>query len=103
MVDTPLFRDNPGALNHIDMKKDFLLPTDEVVRAMLSLLTETRYPSGTVLEIGDIGGWREVQLLNDPGPQGRSTKARSKAQEALSLVHQALNNDAQRRDSVTKL
>lgn len=103
VVDTPLFRDNPGALNHIDMQKDFLLPTDEVVRAMLSLLMETKYPSGTVLEVGDIGGWREVELLNDPGPQGRSTKPRSKAQEALKLVHHTLNHDARRRDSVPKL
>ena len=94
VVDTPLFRDNAKARAHIDLEKDFTLPPDEVVKAMLSLVTSSKYPSGTVLEIGDIGGWREVGLFNDPGPQGRSTLPRPKAKDAIKFVEQALEKDA---------
>ncbi|KAL3481539.1 NAD(P)-binding protein [Aspergillus californicus] len=93
VVDTPLFRDSAKARAHIDLEKDFTLPPDEVVKAMLSLVTSSRYPSGTVLEIGDIGGWREVGLLNDPGPQGRSTLPRPRAKDAIKLVEEALEKD----------
>lgn len=93
MVDTPLFRDHPEALNHIDFDKDFALPADEVVDVILMLLTESSYPSGTILEVGDLGVFREVKLLNDPGPQGRSAQPREKAQEAVKLVYQALKGD----------
>jgi 3-hydroxybutyrate dehydrogenase len=79
LVDTPLFRDHPQALEHIDTKSDFLLPPGEVVKAMLALITEPRYKSGTALEVNDVGGWREVQLLNEPGPQGHSKLPRAKA------------------------
>lgn len=95
-MDTPLFRDSAKARQHIDMENDFTLPPEEVVKAMMSLVTSSKYPSGTVLEIGDIGGWREVSLLNDPGPQGRSTLPRPKAKDAIKLVEQALANDSMR-------
>lgn len=94
VVDTPLFRDHPQALKHIDVEADFLLPPEEVVKAMLALTSDSRFPAGTVLEINDIGGWREVNLLNDPGPQGQSRNPRPKAAEAISLVLQALKEDA---------
>ncbi|KAJ5433495.1 uncharacterized protein N7458_012651 [Penicillium daleae] len=94
VVDTPLFRDSAKARQHIDMDNDFTLPPEEVVKAMMSLVTSSKYPSGTVLEIGDIGGWREVGLFNDPGPQGRSTLPRPKAKDAIKLVEQALKDDA---------
>ncbi|KAJ5717722.1 hypothetical protein N7488_003368 [Penicillium malachiteum] len=93
VVDTPLFRDSDKALEHIDLEKDFVLPPEEVVKAMVSLITSSKYPSGSVVEIGDIGGWREVGLLNDPGPQGRSTLPRPKAKNAIRLVEQALKDD----------
>jgi hypothetical protein len=76
------------------MDEDFTLPPEEIVKAMMSLVTSSKYPSGTVLEVGDIGGWREVGLLNDPGPQGRSTLPRRKAKDAVKLVEQALKDDA---------
>jgi hypothetical protein len=62
---------------------------------MLALATEDRYSAGTVLEVNDIGGWREVQLLHDPGPQGQSKNPRAKAAEAISSVMKALKEDAE--------
>ncbi|KAJ5131989.1 hypothetical protein N7448_006147 [Penicillium atrosanguineum] len=94
VVDTPLFRDSAKARQHIDMDTDFTLPPEEVVKAMMSLVTNPKYPPGTVLEIGDIGGWREVGLFNDTGPHGRSTLPRPKAKDAIKLVEQALKDDA---------
>ncbi|KAJ5646575.1 hypothetical protein N7490_002947 [Penicillium lividum] len=94
VVDTPLFRDSAKARAHIDLENDFTLPPEEIVKAMMSLVTDSRYPPGTILEIGDIGGWREVGLLNDPGPQGRSTLPRPKAKNAVKLVEEALADDA---------
>ncbi|KAK4553513.1 hypothetical protein LTR86_009309 [Recurvomyces mirabilis] len=93
IVDTPLFRDHPQALDQIDITTDFLLPPDEVVRAMLALVLDSKYRGGTVLEVNDIGSWREVQLLNDPGPQGRSKLPRAKAAGAITLVENALARD----------
>jgi hypothetical protein len=93
-VDTPLFRDSAKARAHIDLENDFTLPPEEVVNAMMSLVTTSTYSSGTILEIGDIGGWREVHLFNDPGPQGRSTLPRPKAKDAIKLVEDALADDA---------
>jgi hypothetical protein len=95
VVDTPLFRDSAKARVHIDLDNDFTLPPTEVVNAIMSLIKDSKYPSGTILEIGDIGGWRKVHLLNDVGPQGRSTLPRRKAQEAIKLVEAALKNDSQ--------
>ena len=89
-----MFRDSAKARAHIDLETDFTLPPEEVVKAMMSLVTTSRYAPGTILEIGDIGGWREVGLLNDPGPQGRSTLPRPKAKDAIKLVEEALADDA---------
>jgi len=95
VVDTPLFRDSENALAHIDMDKDFILPPSEIVKAMVALVSERTYPSGTVLEVGDIGGWRPVSLLNDAGPQGPSTKNRPKVQAAIQMVEEYLKRDVQ--------
>ena len=103
IVDTPLFRDHPQALDHIDTANDFLLPPEEVVKAMIALLTDGKYRAGTVLEVNDIGGWREVQLLNDPGPQGQSKKPRAKAAAAISFVTRALEEDAKGQKKGSKL
>jgi hypothetical protein len=93
VVDTPLFRDSSKARAHIDLEKDFVLPPGEIVKAIIALITDVKYPSGTILEVGDIGGWREVGLFNDVGPQGRSTLPRQKAKDAIKLVVAALEND----------
>lgn len=63
---------------------------------MTFLTTSSKYPSGSIVEVGDIGGWREVGLLNDPGPQGRSTLPRPKAKNAIKLVEQALLDDTRK-------
>ena len=71
------------------------MPPEEVVKAMIALVMDSAYKGGTVLEVNDIGGWREVQILNDPGPQGPSKLARPKALEAISLVKDTLRLEAQ--------
>ena len=88
-----MFRDSPRALDQIDFEKDFVLPPEEVVKAMLALVTDGKYPSGTVLEVGDIGNWREVHLLNEIGAQGRSTLPRTKAKDAVKIVEASLKKD----------
>ncbi|KAF5978769.1 15-hydroxyprostaglandin dehydrogenase [Fusarium coicis] len=93
LVDTPLLRNNTGSQNHVDPSKDFLLPPDEVVKAMVALLTETNYVGGTILEVGDIGSWREVHILGDAGPQGRSTSARAKTAVATANLAKMLLGD----------
>jgi hypothetical protein len=90
LVDTPLIRNHPGAQDHVDLSKDFLLPTEEVVKAMVALLTETKYAGGTVLEVGDIGSWREVHILGDASPQGRSTLVRAKTSNATAKLSRML-------------
>ncbi|KAG9499334.1 hypothetical protein J7337_010154 [Fusarium musae] len=95
LVDTPLLRNNSGSQNHVDPSHDFLLPPQEVVKAMMALLTETKYVGGTVLEVGDIGSWREVHILGDAGPQGRSTRARAKTAVAtLNLAKTLVGDEA---------
>lgn len=61
---------------------------------MMSVAKTSRYAPGAILEIGDIGGWREVGLFSDPGPQGRSTLSRPKAKDAIKLVEKVLADDA---------
>lgn len=90
-----MFRDSPKARDHIDMEKDFLLPPEEIVKAVSALISDPKYPPGTILEVGDVGGWREVNLLRDNGPQGRSTLPRQKAKDAIRIVEAALQKDSQ--------
>ncbi|KAF5689240.1 15-hydroxyprostaglandin dehydrogenase [Fusarium circinatum] len=93
LVDTPLLRNESGAQNHVDPAQDFLLPTEEVVKAMMALITEAKYAGGTVLEVGDIGSWREVHILGDAGPQGRSTRARARTTDATTKLAEMLLGD----------
>ncbi|KAF5632272.1 15-hydroxyprostaglandin dehydrogenase [Fusarium tjaetaba] len=93
LVDTPLLRNNSGSQNHVDPSQDFLLPPEEVVMAMMALLTEAKYTGGTVIEVGDIGSWREVHILGDAGPQGRSTRARAKTSDATAKLAKMLLGD----------
>ena len=92
-VGTPLFTEHPEAAKFLDMKKDFLLPPEEIARAMLALLTDPKYKPGTVLEVADMGNWREVQLLNDPGPSGRASAASNKTQAIYEDVNRFLEED----------
>lgn len=69
-VATPLFKENPEASKFLDMERDYLLSPEAVAKAMFSLLTSSALKAGTVLEICHEDKWREVSLLNDPGPEG---------------------------------
>ena len=40
---------------------------EEVVDAMMAVITKPEYPGGTVLEI-TCGSTRKIELVNDPGP-----------------------------------
>ncbi|RGP68815.1 hypothetical protein FSPOR_5020 [Fusarium sporotrichioides] len=86
LVDTPLFRAHVGAQETVDLSADFFLPPEEVVKAMIALLTDTKYVGGSILEVGDIGSWREVRILGDIGPQGRSTLPRAKTVDATNRL-----------------
>ncbi|KAK5052605.1 hypothetical protein LTR84_002470 [Exophiala bonariae] len=94
IIKTPLYFDHPEAERFIDKEKDFMLEPEHVARAMLAVCFDSKYPAGTVLEVTDVDNWREVMLLNDPGPQGRAILA-SKKQEALSDVLAILEQDKQ--------
>lgn len=43
------------------------IPMEEVVEAMVQLITSPEYPGGTVLEVTK-GATRRVELVNNPGP-----------------------------------
>jgi 3-hydroxybutyrate dehydrogenase len=43
------------------------IPMEEVVDAMMAVITKPEYPGGTVLEI-TCGSTRKIELVNDPGP-----------------------------------
>lgn len=90
-IDTPLY-ESAEARKLLDLSKDFLLPKEEVAKAMFLLLTNTKYPPGTILEVCDVGehNWRQVSLLNDNGPQGPASKTSNKAgaiQDIMQYLH----------------
>ena len=73
------------------------------MKAMLALLTEAKYAGGTVLEVGDIGSWREVHILGDAGPQGRSTRARAKTIDATTRLANILLGEETARTEPSKI
>jgi len=80
VVGSPLYTDHPETMKFLDLSKDFLLPPEEIAKAMFALLTEAKYKAGTILEVCDIGNWREVGLLNDSGPRGPASTTSNKAE-----------------------
>ena len=91
-VGSPLFTEHPEALKFLDTSKDLLLPPEAIARAMFALLTDPSYKPGTVLEVCDIDKWREVALLNDPGPSGPASTS-SRKSEAIEDVKAFLEQD----------
>jgi 3-hydroxybutyrate dehydrogenase len=87
-----LFTEHPEAAAFLDMEKDHLLPPNEVAKAMFALVTDSKYRPGTVLEVCEVGNWREVSLLNDPGPSGPASKT-SKKHEAIQQILKYLQSD----------
>lgn len=95
IIKTPLYFDHPEAERFLDKEKDFMLEPEHVGRAMLAVCLDSKYPPGTVLEVTDVDNWREVMLLNDPGPQGKAILA-SKKRDALADVLAIIEQDKQR-------
>ncbi|EXJ65478.1 hypothetical protein A1O7_01819 [Cladophialophora yegresii CBS 114405] len=85
-VGTPLWTEHQNAMKFLDMSTDFLLPPDDVARAMLALVTDKKYVAGTVLEVCDTDNWREVGLLNDPGPRGSASVTSRKHEGIISIM-----------------
>ncbi|OAP59577.1 hypothetical protein AYL99_06875 [Fonsecaea erecta] len=85
-VGTPLFTDHPEASKFLDLDKDTLLAPEHVANAMFALLTETQYKGGTVLEVCHETAWREVSLLNDPGPQGPASITSRKSEAIKDIL-----------------
>lgn len=74
IIKSPLYTDHPEVMRYIDPSKDIMLEPEAVGRAMLAAATDLRYPPGTILEVADINdNWREVNILNDPGPSGAAS------------------------------
>jgi hypothetical protein len=92
IIRTPLYTDHPEANRFVDPEKDYMLPPEEVARGMLAVCLDPKYAPGTILEVADPDSWREVQLLNDPGPQGRATWT-SRKQDALEDVKAMIEKD----------
>jgi len=88
---SPLMYDHPEAIRFVDPEKDRLATTDEIARGMMALCLEGKYPSGTVLEVTHPDRWREVSLLNDPGPGAHAFTSRK--DDAIVDVIAALNAD----------
>lgn len=102
-VRTPLYTDHPGALKLLDPTKDVLVDPERVADALFALLTDAfadstnTYTSGTVLEVchpEPRTSWRQVQLLNDPGPQGPAASASRKAEAVAGIMPYLLGTDA---------
>ncbi|KIX03819.1 uncharacterized protein Z518_07372 [Rhinocladiella mackenziei CBS 650.93] len=88
---SPLMYDHPEALRFVDPEKDKLASTDEIARGMMAVCFDENFPSGTVLEVTHPDRWREVFLLNDPGPAAHAWT--SKKEEAIVDVIAALDAD----------
>jgi 3-hydroxybutyrate dehydrogenase len=95
---SPLFTDHPKAMAFLDMEKDYLVKPEEIARGMMAVATDLKYPPGTILEVTD--RWREVHMLNDPGPQGRGT-ASSNRDNALKDIVAIL--ESERKSGTAKL
>lgn len=79
IIKSPLFTDHPEVMRYIDSSKDCMLEPSAVARAMLAVATDLDYPAGTILEVADLDdSWRVVNMLNDPGPQGRASWSSNK-------------------------
>jgi 3-hydroxybutyrate dehydrogenase len=82
---SPLMYDNPKAFRFVDPEKDQLTSPEEIARGMVAVATDGKYPAGTVLEVTGPGRWREVFMLNDPGPTGVGSWT-SRKEEAMDEV-----------------
>ena len=97
VIKTPLYFDHPEAERFLDKEKDFMLEPEHVARGMVAVCLDPKYPPGTILEVTDVDNWRQVMMLNDPGPQGKAILA-SKKQNAVADVVAMIEQDRNRTD-----
>jgi 3-hydroxybutyrate dehydrogenase len=88
---SPLMYDHPEALRFVDPEKDRLASPDEIARGMMGVCFDNKFPPGTVLEVTHPDRWREVSLLNDPGPDASAWTSRKGA--AIADVIMAIEAD----------
>ena len=88
---SPLMYDHPEAFRFVDQEKDKLSSTDEIGRGMMAVCFDEKFPAGTVLEVTHPDRWREVFLLNDPGPGAHAFTSRK--EDAITDIISALDAD----------
>ncbi|KEF55623.1 uncharacterized protein A1O9_08373 [Exophiala aquamarina CBS 119918] len=89
---SPLMYDHPEAIRFVDPEKDKLSSPDEIGRGMMAVcFDDQKFPAGTVLEVTHPDRWREVFLLNDPGPAAHAFTSRK--EDAIVDIIAALDND----------
>jgi 3-hydroxybutyrate dehydrogenase len=88
---SPLMYDHPEAFRFVDPEKDRLASPDEIARGMMGVCFDKKFPPGTVLEVTHQDRWREVALLNDPGPDASAWTSRK--DEAISDVAAIIKAD----------
>lgn len=93
IVRSPFYTDHPEVMRYIDPRKDCMLEPEDVGRAMFAAATDLRYQPGTILEVADINdNWREVNILNDPGPRGAASWTSNK-NLALADVQRVIDSE----------
>ncbi|KIX99003.1 uncharacterized protein Z520_05464 [Fonsecaea multimorphosa CBS 102226] len=89
---SPLMYDHPEAMRFVDPDRDKLAMPDEIARGMMAVAFDRgRFRPGTVLEVTHPDRWREVSLLNDPGPGPHAFTSRK--EEGMADVYAALDAD----------
>ncbi|KAI9151236.1 putative nad-dependent 15-hydroxyprostaglandin dehydrogenase protein [Paramyrothecium foliicola] len=71
VVRTPLWTEHPEKLVNLNSEQDSWVTPEEVAEAMLKLVVDDKFVGGAILEVGK-NNVREVQVLNDPGPDFKS-------------------------------
>lgn len=88
-VKTPLWtKDN---LTWVNQDFDRWVTPQQVAEVMLDLITNEKNVGGTILEVGG-GGIRVVEMLNDPGPQGKGLSSEEVA-GASTNVYQLIESN----------
>ncbi|KAF2202330.1 NAD(P)-binding protein [Delitschia confertaspora ATCC 74209] len=80
IIKTPLWTEHPEKLKLFDDGKDEWASPEEVAEAMVRLLEKGQLEGRTILEVG-AGVTRRVEMLGDPGPQGRGVRISGATEE----------------------
>lgn len=88
IVKTPLWLEDEQKRDWVDEKVDVWVEPWQIAEVMLDLVENEENVGGTILEVGS-ETVRKVNLLNDPGPQGKgfdSSNGKSAMESTLSLI-----------------